>query len=98
MQLYRHRNEDPDVEDNGLVRLTRRAFPVTTKYDGARLVTRIEGRRVLTPLRDTYDEERRGPAPVTLRRTQSTADFIWPPTPLARARKAIARREAAWKN
>ncbi|MGH4016195.1 MAG: TerC/Alx family metal homeostasis membrane protein [Pseudonocardiaceae bacterium] len=50
VQLYRHRNEDPDIEDNGLVRLTRRVLPVTSDYDGGRLVTRIEGRRTLTPL------------------------------------------------
>ncbi len=50
VQLYRHRNEDPDIEDNGLVRLTRRVLPVTTNYDGGRLVTRVDGRRVLTPL------------------------------------------------
>ncbi|MGH3908878.1 MAG: TerC family protein [Pseudonocardiaceae bacterium] len=50
VQLYRHRNEDPDIEDNGLVRLTRRVLPVTSNYDAGRLVTRVDGRRVLTPL------------------------------------------------
>ena len=50
VQLYRHRNEDPDIEDNGMVRLTRRALPMTPDYDGGRLVTRISGRRALTPM------------------------------------------------
>ncbi|HEU0090414.1 MAG TPA: TerC family protein [Pseudonocardiaceae bacterium] len=50
VQLYRHRNEDPDIEDNGLVRLTRRALPVTSDYHGGRLSTKIDGRRTLTPL------------------------------------------------
>ncbi|HEU0128770.1 MAG TPA: TerC/Alx family metal homeostasis membrane protein [Pseudonocardiaceae bacterium] len=50
VQLYRHRNEDPDVEDNGLVRLTRRVLPVTPDYDGGRLVTHLDGRRALTPM------------------------------------------------
>jgi tellurite resistance protein TerC len=50
VQLYRHRNEDPDIQDNGLVRLTRRAFPVTSDYHDGRLMTRIDGRRVLTPM------------------------------------------------
>lgn len=50
VQLYRHRNEDPDVEDNGLVRLTRRALPMTSHYDGGRLVTQVEGNRAVTPL------------------------------------------------
>jgi tellurite resistance protein TerC len=50
VQLYRHRDEDPDVEDNGLVRLTRRVLPVSTDYDGGRLFSKVEGRRVVTPL------------------------------------------------
>ena len=37
VQLYRHRDEDPDIEDNGLVRLTRRVLPVSDEYDGGRL-------------------------------------------------------------
>jgi tellurite resistance protein TerC len=50
IQLYRHRNEDPEVEDNLLVRATRRVLPTTTEYDQGRLVTRVDGRRVVTPL------------------------------------------------
>ncbi|HEX2298530.1 MAG TPA: TerC/Alx family metal homeostasis membrane protein [Pseudonocardiaceae bacterium] len=50
VQLYRHRNEDPDIEDNGLIRLSRRALPMTTDYDGGRLITTRQGRRVVTPL------------------------------------------------
>ena len=50
IQLYRHRDEDPSVEDNALVRLTRRVLPVTTDYSGGRLATRVDGARVFTPL------------------------------------------------
>jgi tellurite resistance protein TerC len=50
IQLFRHRNEDPDLQDNALVRLTRRVLPVTTEYDGGRLFTQVDGRRVATPL------------------------------------------------
>ena len=50
IQLYRHRDEDPEVEDNPLVRVTRRMLPTTTQYDEGRLVTRVDGRRVVTPL------------------------------------------------
>ncbi|GAB7192304.1 TerC family protein [Kineococcus sp. NUM-3379] len=50
VQLYRHRDEDPDIGDNVLVRATRRVFPTTTEYHGGRLTTRIDGRRVVTPL------------------------------------------------
>jgi tellurite resistance protein TerC len=50
IQLFRHRDEDPDVEDNTLVRLTRRAIPVTSDYHDGRMFTRLDGRRVATPL------------------------------------------------
>src|SRR5919201_2771118 len=33
VQLYRHRDEDPEIEDNLLVRATRRVLPTTTEYD-----------------------------------------------------------------
>jgi 2-polyprenyl-6-methoxyphenol hydroxylase-like FAD-dependent oxidoreductase len=49
-------------------------------------------------LLDTYDEERRGAALVNLRMTQSTADFIMPPTPLQRAWKALALRAAVYSS
>ncbi|QSB13272.1 TerC family protein [Natronosporangium hydrolyticum] len=50
VQLYRHRNQDPDIERNFLVRTTRRVLPVTDEYVGGRLVTRVQGRRMVTPL------------------------------------------------
>jgi tellurite resistance protein TerC len=50
VQLFRHRDEDPDVEDNALVRVTRRLLPVTDDYVGGKLVTRVDGRRMVTPL------------------------------------------------
>jgi tellurite resistance protein TerC len=50
VQLFRHRDEDPSVDDNLLVVAARRALPLTDRYDGGRLVTRESGRRVLTPL------------------------------------------------
>jgi tellurite resistance protein TerC len=50
VQLFRHREQDPSVDDNALVALARRLLPLTDRYDGGRLVTRENGRRVLTPL------------------------------------------------
>ena len=50
VRLYRHRDEDPDVGDNALVRASRRILPVTDAYDGGRLISRAGGRRVVTPL------------------------------------------------
>ncbi len=48
--LLRHRNEDPNPEDNAVVRVVRKIVPVTDEYDGAKLFTRIDGKRVATPL------------------------------------------------
>ena len=50
VQLFRHRDQDPEIEDNALVKATRRVLPVTDAYDGGRLVTRVDGRRAATPL------------------------------------------------
>jgi tellurite resistance protein TerC len=50
VQLFRHRDQDPSIEDNALVLAARRVLPFTDRYDDGRLVTRVEGRRVLTPL------------------------------------------------
>ena len=50
VQLFRHRDEDPSVSDNAVVALARRRLPLTDRYDGNRIVTRVDGRRMLTPL------------------------------------------------
>jgi tellurite resistance protein TerC len=50
VQLFRHRDQDPSVEDNVLVAVVRRRLPLTDRYDGGRLVTTVDGRRMLTPL------------------------------------------------
>src|SRR6185312_4808281 len=50
VQLFRHRDQDPDVDENILVRLTRRLIPVTSDHHGARMLTHVGGRRVATPL------------------------------------------------
>ncbi|PRX46610.1 tellurite resistance protein TerC [Prauserella shujinwangii] len=50
VQLFRHRDEDPDVEDNVMVRASRRVLPVTDEYVDGRIVTRTDGRRMVTPL------------------------------------------------
>lgn len=50
IQLFRHRDEDPDVENNAVIRGARRILPVHDTYVGGKLITRIDGRRVVTPL------------------------------------------------
>ena len=50
IQLYRHRDQDPTVEDNAVVAFVRRRVRVTEGYEGGRLITRVDGRRAVTPL------------------------------------------------
>ncbi len=50
IQLFRHRDQDPDVEDNPIVRAARRVLPLTDDYVGGRMLARVGGRRVVTPL------------------------------------------------
>jgi tellurite resistance protein TerC len=50
VQLYRHRDEDPDVENNGVVKLARRVLPVTDEFIDGRITAKVDGRRVFTPL------------------------------------------------
>ncbi len=50
IQLFRHRDQDPQVEDSPIVAWARRALPMSSGYDAGRIVTRRSGRRVLTPL------------------------------------------------
>jgi tellurite resistance protein TerC len=50
IQLFRHRDQDPSVDDNPLVRAARRVLPLGERYEGGRFVTYESGRRVFTPL------------------------------------------------
>jgi tellurite resistance protein TerC len=50
IQLFRHRDEDPDIEDNALVRAGRRFLPLTDDYVDGKMITRVDGRRMFTPL------------------------------------------------
>lgn len=50
VQLGRHWDEDPEPTENLVTRTVRRFIPVTTDYDGVKMFTRIDGRRLATPL------------------------------------------------
>jgi tellurite resistance protein TerC len=50
VRLYRHRDQDPDIGDNAVVRMSRRILPVSDAYAGGKLIARVGGRRVVTPL------------------------------------------------
>ncbi|MCW2715541.1 MAG: tellurium resistance protein TerC [Frankiales bacterium] len=50
IQLARHRDEEPEVGSNPLMKLMERVMPTTREYDGAKVTTKIDGKRVATPL------------------------------------------------
>lgn len=50
IQLARHRNEDPEPGDSFVVRQVRKRIPFTDEYDGTKLFSRVQGRKVATPL------------------------------------------------
>jgi tellurite resistance protein TerC len=50
IQLFRHRDEDPDIESNVMVRGARRFLPITPDYVDGKLVTKVDGKRLFTPL------------------------------------------------
>ena len=50
IRLALHRAEEPDLWRNPVLQLAERVLPTTKEYDGGRILTRIDGRRVVTPL------------------------------------------------
>jgi tellurite resistance protein TerC len=50
IKLFQHRDEDPDIEDNALVRFTKRRIPVTEDYREGHFFVRENGVRMATPL------------------------------------------------
>lgn len=50
VQMFRHRNQDPSVEDNPLVAALGRMLPVAREYRDGRLIARVDGRLALTPM------------------------------------------------
>lgn len=50
VQLFRHRDQDPDIEENVVVKTTRKVMPVSEDYIGGKMITRENGQRVITPL------------------------------------------------
>ncbi|HEX5195451.1 MAG TPA: TerC/Alx family metal homeostasis membrane protein [Solirubrobacteraceae bacterium] len=50
VQLYRHRDEDPQLDDSRLLAAARRRLPITSRYEEGRISTRVDGRRAFTPL------------------------------------------------
>lgn len=50
IQLFRHRNADPEPKDNLVVRTVRRWYPITPDYHDTKLFVKLDGKRMATPL------------------------------------------------
>ena len=48
--LFKHWNEDPTPEDNFLVRGIRKKIAMTDEFDGSKIFTRVNGKRLATPM------------------------------------------------
>ena len=48
--LFKHWDEDPSPEDNKLVKIIRKRIAMTDEYDGSKIFTRIDGKRLATPM------------------------------------------------
>lgn len=48
--LVRQDSEEEEFKENAVLRLAKRVLPATERYDGMRLTTTIDGRRVVTPM------------------------------------------------
>ena len=48
--LFKHWNEDPTPEDNFLVRGIRKRIAMTDEFDGSKIFTRVNGKRLATPM------------------------------------------------
>ena len=48
--LFKHWDEDPSPEDNFLVRSIRKRIAMTDEYDGPKIFTRLNGKRIATPM------------------------------------------------
>ncbi len=48
--LFKHWDEDPSPEDNALVRIIRKRIAMTDEYDGSKIFTKVNGKRLATPM------------------------------------------------
>ena len=48
--LFKHWDEDPSPEDNAFVKTIRKRIAMTDEYDGPKIFTRVNGKRLATPM------------------------------------------------
>ena len=50
IQQLRHGNEEEEVKENVIIRMSRRMMPVADGFDSGRMFTKVNGRRMVTPM------------------------------------------------
>jgi tellurite resistance protein TerC len=50
VKLATHRDEEGEFEENRLLKLVERRFPATQEWYGVKLLARVDGKRVITPM------------------------------------------------
>jgi tellurite resistance protein TerC len=48
--LFKHWDEDPSADDNALVKVIRKRVAMTDEFDGSKMFTRLNGKRLATPM------------------------------------------------
>ena len=48
--LFRHWDEDPSPDDNALVKTIRKRIAMTDEFDGSKIFTKVNGKKVATPM------------------------------------------------
>jgi tellurite resistance protein TerC len=50
INLARHKDEDDEAKENAVIRKARSVLPLHTEYDGARIRTLVDGKKLFTPM------------------------------------------------
>ena len=48
--LFKHWDEDPSPEDNAMVKVIRKRIAMTEEFDGSKIFTKIDGKKLATPM------------------------------------------------
>jgi tellurite resistance protein TerC len=49
-KLVSHGDEEEEFKENAMLRVAKRFLPATDKYEGARITTKVDGKRMVTPM------------------------------------------------
>jgi len=49
-KLIRHQDDEEEFKENAVLRVVKKFLPATDSYDGAKITTRVNGRKLVTPM------------------------------------------------